>query len=143
MSILIVIILTFLFGLIIRYLTRKNKYFQFNITPLFIGGFISCLSYFVFNLQYFSLDLLISSQDDWTGGMVVMILQDGIITAILYSSFVFIVTDQIFLRQKTMRMELKYLIIGILTVGVFIFIISNEVSEFCTFNFSPTFWEYN
>ena len=140
MSIIIVTVLSVLIGLIIKYATRKKQYFQFKVSPFIVGSIISSITYYVFNFQFFLLDSIISNQNDWSEGMAIMVIEDGFITAILYTAIIFALTDQVLLRLERLKLNYKCIITGILTIGVFIFVLSNEVSESSTFKFSPTFW---
>lgn len=140
MTILLLLVLSILIGFTIKYSTKGKQSFQFKLSPFLIGAILSSIIYYVFNFQVILRDFLSTSSSDWSEGMTAMIIEDGLITATLYASSLFVLIDIFLLRQKGLNMKYKFLIVTLCTVGAFVLVLFNEFNDISTYHFSPTKW---
>ncbi|MFA5781738.1 MAG: hypothetical protein WC868_05645 [Bacteroidales bacterium] len=80
LSILLIIAIGFLLR---AYIFKKVKYR--NLHSFMIAFFINCLFYYLLPAIYFASDLYIySTQNDWSGGMTIMLTIDYLTSILLY-----------------------------------------------------------
>jgi hypothetical protein len=77
--------------------------------------------------------------DYWEGGMAIMIIENSLLTGILYSSLLIIILDLV-LNNLELGFDIKTIIITIISVLFFALVLLNEINEFATFSLNPLYW---